>query len=57
MVVNYTLWDYTLSRDVLLNIFDMFHRPLGGHCSYCAAQLVTRTSERKEEKTSRLRGI
>ena len=51
---------YTLgcppSRDVLLNSFDMFCRPLGWYCSYCAAPLVTGTSERKHCKTSRLSG-
>ena len=39
-----------------LSIFDMFHRPLGWYCSYCAAQLVTGTSKWKENKTSRMRG-
>ena len=32
----------------------MFHLLLGGYCSYCAAQFVTRSSERK--KTVRLSG-
>ena len=30
----------------------MFHWPLGWYYSYCAAQLVTRTSDRKQNKTS-----
>ena len=32
------------------------HRPLGWYCSHCAAQYVTRTSERKHNKTSQMRG-
>ena len=32
------------------------HWPLGWYCSYCAAQLGTRTFERKQNKTSRLSG-
>ena len=47
---------HPLSRDILLSIFDMFSRPLGWCCSYCAAQLVTGTSVRKHNKTSRLSG-
>ena len=34
----------------------MFHWPLGLYCSYCADQLVTETSERKQNKTSRPSG-
>ena len=41
---------HPLSRDILLGIFDMFRRPLGWSCSYCAAQLVARMSERKKPK-------
>ena len=41
-----------LSRDVLKSFFDMFHRPLGWYCSYCAAQLVTGTYDRKQNITT-----
>ena len=34
----------------------MFHLPLGWYCSYWAAQMVTWTSERKQNQTSRMRG-
>ena len=33
----------------------MFHWPLGWYCSYCAARLVTGTSESRQNKTSRMR--
>ena len=36
--------------------FDMFHGPLGWYCSYCAAQSVSRTSKRKQYKTSQMSG-
>ena len=45
-VSSYTM-RHPLSRDILQS---MFHR----FCSYCAAQLVTRTSEKTQNKTSRL---
>ena len=45
-----------LSQFVLLSIFDMYHQPLGWCCSYCEAQLATRTSDIKQAKISRLRG-
>ena len=47
----YTVWR-PLSRDILLSVFEMFHRPLGRHSSCCAAQLVTETSDKKQKKTS-----
>ena len=34
----------------------MFHRPFSWYRNYCAAQLVTRTSKRKQNKSSRLSG-
>ena len=34
---NYTVFR-PLSCDVLLSIFDMFHRPVGGYCSYNIVQ-------------------
>ena len=45
-----------LIRDVLLSIFYMLYGLLSCYCSYCEAQLVTGTSERKEKKTSLMRG-
>ena len=54
-VGEYTLWP-PIGRDILLSIFEMFHWLLGWYTSYCAAPLVTGTSERKHNKTSRLIG-
>ena len=34
----------------------MFHWSLGWYCSYCATQLVTGNSERKQKITSQMRG-
>ena len=45
--LQYTVW-HPIMCDILLSIFDMFLRPVGWYCSYCAAQLVTGTSERKQ---------
>ena len=42
----YTLF-CPLSRDILIIIFDMFHRPLGWYCGYRAAQLVNGTTDIK----------
>ena len=36
-----------------VKLFEMFYWPLDWYSSYCAAQLVTGTSERKYDKTER----
>ena len=48
----YSVWR-PVSRNTLSSIFEMLHWLLGWFSSYCAAQLVTGTSERKHNKTSR----
>ena len=47
---------HPLSRDVLEIIFNKFHGPFGWYCSYCAAQLLNGTSDRKQNKTLWLSG-
>ena len=50
-VSNYTL-GRPLRRDVLWSFFGIFFRPSSWYCSFCAAQLATRATKRKENITT-----